>query len=187
MGSGRRGDRRKSDEWHILPLVLLVLFGIGVLSTPAALIAQSSSDNSAEMQDEHVVQPLHVENSLVQIGSLPQLSSIPDPTSAALDFLVQNPSWMARLREVFDPATLRREIESAADPKLGRGFGEKGNALFVQRLVQELRKSGLDDAKSGLHLTLQKVSVTPTAAPRPQPPGSRTKMGYRQQDSGFLR
>jgi hypothetical protein len=148
-------------EWHILPLVLLLEFSIGVLSTPPALIGQSRSDNWAEMQDEHVLPPLHLEDPLVQIGSLPEPSSIPDPTSSALDSLVQNPSWMARLREVFDPATLRREIESAADPKLGRGFGEKGNDLFVQRLVQELRKAGLDDAKSGLHLALQKVSVAP--------------------------
>ena len=136
MDSGRRCDRRKSEvevltasrprrsvfEWHILPLVLLLEFSIGVLSTPPALIGQSRSDNWAEMQDEHVLPPLHLEDPLVQIGSLPEPSSIPDPTSSALDSLVQNPSWMARLREVFDPATLRREIEAAADPKSGRGF-----------------------------------------------------------------
>jgi len=153
--------RRPVLEWHILPLVLLLQFGIGVLSAPLALIAQSRADSSAELQDEHALRPLHFENPLVQIGSLPGSLSVPDRTSSALDSLVQNPSWMARLRELFDPATLRREIESAADPKLGRGFGEKGNDLFVQRLVQELRKAGLDDAKSGLHLTLQKVSVAP--------------------------
>jgi hypothetical protein len=148
-------------EFHIIPLLLLLQFSIGVLSAPLALIAQSRSDNSAEMQDEYVLPPLQLEDPLVQIGSLPQPFSVPDPTSSALNSLVQNPSWMARLQEVFDPATLRREIESAADPKLGRGFGEKGNDLFVQRLVQELRKAGLDDAKSGLHLTLQTVSVAP--------------------------
>jgi hypothetical protein len=153
--------RRSVLQWHILPLVLLLQFSIGVLSTPPPLIAQSRADNSEEMQDEYALPPLHFEDPLVQIGSLPEPSSIPDPASSALDCLVQNPSWMARLREVFDPATLRREIESAADPKLGRGFGEKGNDLFVQRLVQELRKAGLDDAESGLHLTLQEVSVPP--------------------------
>src|SRR5215467_853446 len=66
---------------------------------------------------------------------------------------------MVHSREIFDPGTLRRGIESAADPKLGRGFGEKGNELFVPRLVEELRNTGFEDAKSGLHLTLQKVSV----------------------------
>jgi hypothetical protein len=148
-------------QQRILQLALLLQLSIGVLSTPPALIAQSGSDDSAEMQDEQSLRPFDVENPLVQTGSLTEQSSVPNPTSSALDSLVQNASWMARLREIFDPASLRREIESAADPKLGRGFGEKGNELFVQRLVEELRNAGLDDAKSGLHLTLQKVSVAP--------------------------
>jgi hypothetical protein len=138
-------------------LVLLLQLTIEVFSTALPLIAQSNSDNSDEMQDEQFPRPLP----LVQVASLPELSSVPDPTSSALDSLVQNPSWMARLRDIFDPVTLRQEIESAADPKLGRGFGEKGNDLFVQRLVRELQNAGLDDAKSGLHLTLQKVSLAP--------------------------
>ena len=152
-----RRSRRLAFEGYVPPLALLLQLTTGVLATALALTAQSSSDSSAEMQDEQIPRPLP----LVPIGSLPEPSSVPDLTRSALDSLVQNPSWMARMREIFDPVTLRREIESAADPKLGRGFGEKGNDLFVQRLVRELQNAGLDDPQSGVHLTLQKVSVVP--------------------------
>jgi hypothetical protein len=153
--------RRRELEWRIPWIVLLLQLSIEVLFAQLALKAQPDSDDSTEIQDERSFPQLHLENPLVQIGPLPEPFAVPNPASSALDSLVQNPYLMARLREIFDPATLRQEIESAADPKLGRGFGEKGNELFVQRLVEELRNAGLDDAKSGLHLTLQKVSVAP--------------------------
>ena len=125
--------------------LLLLGFVVWVLSNPLALRARSAGRESAEKED--LPRPLPFGNMLAK--ALLEPFSVPDPVRSALAPLLEQTPFMTHLQNFFDPTSLRREIEIAANPRRGRGFGEKGNDVFVQWLIQELRNAGLDNEKWG--------------------------------------
>jgi hypothetical protein len=57
--------------------------------------------------------------------------------------LITSPAVEAGAKEIITPEALLAEVNSAADPKKGRGFGEKGNKECVEYVAQEYKKAGL--------------------------------------------